>query len=231
MQRYYDIMNGRKFKNFLAENRIEWKFIIDYAAWWGGFYERMMKSIKAPLKKILGRSVYSSDEIYTILTEVEAMVNSRPLTYVSDEPSELNYLTPASFLIGRELINVPVVPVKSPDRSLRKKELNKLMVMQNKTLNLLWKTWREEYIRNLGTVPTKVKESQCIKPGELVMVAEHSIPRAKWRVGVVEKCKPGPDEKVRTVWVKTGGGVISRPVQHISRLEMDSMEDLKDCSI
>ena len=224
MKRYVEIMNSNKFKTFLAEEKIEWKFIVDYAAWWGGFYERMMRSIKIPLKKILGKSVYSSDEIYTILTEVEAMVNSRPLTYVSDEPSEINYLTPASFLIGRPLINVPVIPVESNDKSLRKKELNKMIVMQNKTLNTLWRTWREEYLRNLGTVPTNIAESQCIKPGELVMVAEASIPRAKWVVGVVRECKAGRDGRVRTVYVKTPTGEFSRPIQHISRLELDSEE-------
>lgn len=222
MQRYVEIMNGKKFQGFLAEKEIEWKFIVDYAAWWGGFYERMMRSIKLPLKKILGRSVYSSDEIYTILTEVEAMVNSRPLTYVSDEPDEINYLTPASFLIGRRLINVPVVPVNSTEKSLRKKELKNLMIMQNNTLNLLWKTWREEYVRNLGTVPTNVSDEQCVAPGELVMVAEASIPRTKWTVGIVKECKTGRDGKVRTVRVKTASGEIMRSVQHLSRLEMDS---------
>ena len=231
MQRYAKIMNGRKFKDFITDHKIEWKVIVDYAPWWGGFYERMMKTIKTPLKKILGRSVYSADEIYTILTEVEAMVNSRPLTYVSDEPSEMKYLTPASFLIGRELINIPVEPVKSKDKSLRKKELNKLAIMQKRTLNLIWKTFREEYTRNLGTVPTKIADSECISPGELVMVAEHCIPRAKWKVGVVDRCKAGPDKRVRTVWVRTAAGVYSRPVQHISRLELDSMEDFKKLSI
>ena len=169
MERYYNIMNGKSFKNFLTDHKIKWKFIVDYAPWWGGFYERMMKTIKIPLKKILGKNVFSPDEIYTILTEVEAMVNSRPLTQVSDEPSEMNYLTPASFLIGRQLINVPVKPVNSKKKTPEKKELNKLMVMQNRTLNLLWKTWREEYMRNLGTVPTRVNEDQCIAAGELVI--------------------------------------------------------------
>ena len=227
MQRYYQIMNGKTFRNFLRDHKVEWKFIPSYAPWWGGFYERMMRTIKTPLKKILGRSIFSSDEIYTILTEVEAMVNSRPLTKVSDEPTELDYLTPASFLIGRNLINTPVKPVESTNKSKEKKKLNQLLVSQNRTLNSLWRTWREEYIRNLGTVPKKVNEDTCIKVGELVMVAEPSVIRTKWIVGVVEKCKAGPDGKVRTVWVRVAGEILSRPVQHISRLELDSFEDLK----
>lgn len=231
MVKYQKIMNGKAFREFIAEEKIEWKFIVDYAPWWGGFYERMMATIKAPLKKILGKSVFAADEIYTILTEVEAMVNSRPLTYVSDEISELSYLTPASFLIGREIINIPVKPVDSTDKSQRKKDLKKLMIQQDRALNLLWKTFREEYVRNLGTVPTNVKEDKCIKEGELVMVADHGIPKTKWKVGVVVKCKQGRDHRVRTVWIKTATGEYSRPVQHISRLELDSMEDYKKYTI
>ena len=231
MKRYQEIMNGKAFRDFLIEHKIKWKFIVEYAAWWGGFYERMMRTIKAPLKKILGRSVYSSDEIYTILTEVEAMVNSRPLTQVTDEASELDYLSPASFLIGRTLVNIPVIPVDSPNKSKKKKELNKLMVQQNRTLNQLWKTWREEYMRNLGTVPKLVTEDQCIKVGELVLMTETRMPRSLWNLGVIEKTKAGPDHKVRTVWVKTATGTYARPIQHISRLELDSMEDVSKLSI
>ena len=231
MKRYMEIMNGKAFRDFLIEYKIEWKFIVEYAAWWGGFYERMMRTIRVPLKKILGRSIYSSDEIYTILTEVEAMVNSRPLTQINDEISELGYLSPASFLIGRPLMNMPVIPVKSSEKSLRKKELNKLMVMQNQTLNQLWKTFKEEYIRNLGTVPKVVTKEDCVKDGELVLVTEPRIPRCKWRLGVIQKSKAGPDNKVRTVWIKTASGVIARPIQHISRLELDSVEDFKSLSI
>ena len=231
LKKCMELMQGKAFREYLSDNKITWKFIVDYAAWWGGFYERIMKSIKAPLKKVLGRSVFSSDELYTLLTEVEAMVNSRPLTEVSDEPEDTKYLTPASFLIGRQLINIPVKPVVSSDKSLRKKELQKLCMLQNKTLQRLWKTWREEYVRNLGTVPTQVKDDQCIRVGELVNVAEHSIPRAKWKVGRVVKCKAGPDGRVRTVWVRTGTGTYSRPIQHISRLEAESLEDFNKLNI
>ena len=122
-------------------------------------------------------------------------------------------------------------PVDSTDKSQRKKDLNKLMIQQDRTLNLLWKTFREEYTRNLGTVPTNIKEDKCIKEGELVMVADHGLPKTKWKVGVVSKCKEGRDKRVRTVWIKTATGTYSRPVQHISRLELDSMEDFKTYTI
>ena len=235
LKEYDEIMNGKKFKDYLIENDVNWKYIVDRAAWWGGFYERLMKTIKNPLKKILGRSLLNFDEMQTVLKEVEAMVNSRPLTFVSDEPDDMSYLTPASFLIGRKVTSIPVKPMKGkePAGNLSRKELNQMLMNQNKALNQLWKMWKEEYVRNLGTVPTREKESNKLKVGELVMVTDNLAPRCQWKIGIVEKVQKGRDEKIRTCWIKTGTSKtsIARPVQHVSRLEMDSMEDYKKLRI
>ena len=94
-----DLFTNKKFKNYLNHHRIKWNYIVERAPWWGGFYERLMKTIKIPLRKVLKQSHLNSDELYTILTEVEAMVNSRPLTYVADDINQLSYLTPARFLL------------------------------------------------------------------------------------------------------------------------------------
>ncbi|GFX60673.1 uncharacterized protein TNCV_4917231 [Trichonephila clavipes] len=75
-----------------------WKFIVERAPWWGGFYERLVKTVKDPLRKILGRALLTFEELSTILSEVEAIVNHRPLTYVENDPGEPEPLTPAQFL-------------------------------------------------------------------------------------------------------------------------------------
>ena len=233
LKEYQEIMKGRKFREFLLDHKIQWKFIVERAPWWGGFYERLMTTIKQPLKKILGRSSLTIDEMSTVLTEVEAMVNSRPLTFISDDPDEASYLTPSSFLIGRPTTCLPVRPCKGkePTTKLTRKELNKMAVNQNKHLNQCWKMWNEEYVRNLGTVPTRQQESNKLKVGELVMVTDNMNPRCKWTVGIVDKVQEGRDAKIRRCWIKTGNVTKTRPVQHVSRLEMDSMEDFKEYSV
>lgn len=77
------------------------------APWWGGFYERLVRSIKLTLKKMLGRRLVDAAELSTILNEVEAIVNSRPLTFVFNDVSESTPLSPACFLIGRRLTALP----------------------------------------------------------------------------------------------------------------------------
>ncbi|GFR29422.1 transposable element Tcb2 transposase [Trichonephila clavata] len=76
---------------------ITWKFIVELAPWWGGFYERLMRSFKEPLRKIIGRCHLKFEETMTILAEIENVLNHQPLT--SDEKSDPEPLTPANFLL------------------------------------------------------------------------------------------------------------------------------------
>ncbi|GFR24024.1 integrase catalytic domain-containing protein [Trichonephila clavata] len=77
-----------------------WKYIVEKGAWWGGFWERHFRTIKTCLQKIIGCSSLSLNELETVFIEIEAMINSRPITYIYDDPSEPSPLTPAHFLIG-----------------------------------------------------------------------------------------------------------------------------------
>lgn len=81
-------------------------FNIEKAPWWGGTFERMVKSTKRCLRKMVGRARFSLDELHTAIVEIESIINSRPLSYISssdlDEP-----LTPSHLLIGRRVLTLP----------------------------------------------------------------------------------------------------------------------------
>ncbi|GFX30863.1 integrase catalytic domain-containing protein [Trichonephila clavipes] len=95
---FANILKDSEFQNFVADKGIHWKFIVERAPWWSGFYERLVKTIKDPLCKILHRALITFEELSTILSEVEVIVNHRPLTYVENDPGESEPLTPAHFL-------------------------------------------------------------------------------------------------------------------------------------
>jgi len=82
---------------------MQWSFNLEKAPWWGGIFERMVKSVKSCLRKTIGRASLTHDELMTALTEVEVVVNSRPLSYVSTEDTE-EPLTPSHLLIGRRVL-------------------------------------------------------------------------------------------------------------------------------
>eukprot|EP00117_Sycon_ciliatum_P047422 scpid81855/ scgid33870/ len=85
-----------------------WLGFTELAPWMGGFYERMVQTVKRSLRKSIGRSFLTHYEFETLLVEVEAVVNARPLTYVSDDPTQL-VITPAHFLCLNPNIGFPPV--------------------------------------------------------------------------------------------------------------------------
>ena len=224
IKHYLELMKEKQFQDFLLENNIEWKFILECSPWWGGFYERLMQNIKQPLKKILGKARLNVDQIYTILKEIEAQINSRPITSVTDEASEQNYLTPASFLVGRTLMNMPLKPRPLQKITSDQRVLNKLLKQQNSYLDLIWRTWKEEYLRGLGKVNDKINHTDCVKVGEIVLVGCFNSPKTVWEIGVIQKLTQGRDGRYRTALIRTARGLISRSVQHLSRLETNGLD-------
>ncbi|GFW22563.1 integrase catalytic domain-containing protein, partial [Trichonephila clavipes] len=79
--------------------RITWKFIPPTAAWWGDFGERLVRTVKEPLRRTLGNAIFTYEEFLTILCECKKVVNSPPLTYLSEDMQDLTPITPARFLL------------------------------------------------------------------------------------------------------------------------------------
>ena len=121
--------NGAGFVTAARNVSCEWKFNPPASPWHGGFYERLVGLIKAPLKKVLGSALLSWDELVTILTEVQRIVNDRPLTYVGDG-DDMPPLTPNSLLGERYIADVEDDALESPighhQANVRFRYLNRL---------------------------------------------------------------------------------------------------------
>ena len=95
-------------QRFLANKGITWNFIVEKAPWQGVFWERMVQCVKRCLKKTVGQASLSHEEMRTILIEVEATLNNRPITYVYDDEEGISYpLTPAALIYGRNIATTP----------------------------------------------------------------------------------------------------------------------------
>ena len=93
------ISKSSEVKKYLANRQIDWQFIMEQAPWWGGFWERLVRSVKRCLKKSVGRSLLTFKELRTLVVEIEATLNNRPLTYIYDDEEGLSYpLTPADLI-------------------------------------------------------------------------------------------------------------------------------------
>ena len=196
---------------------IEWRTQPALAPWWGGFYERLVRSVKAGLRKSVSTSQLSRKKLETSLIEVEACINSRPLTQTTDNDT---YLTPSHFLIGRGS------PLNPPELTKLDKllDLHSLYECHTAMLNVFWETWVKEYLRSLPSSAGK-KSSAKLKVGCLVLVQDEHKKRMFWNLGRVVKVYKGLDGLIRAAQVKTGTACLVRPIQRLVPLELDQTEE------
>lgn len=97
----YDFLNQQSYQStidyFCIKQAIQWHFIPPYSPHMGGLWEAGIKSVKPHLRRSLSKALLTYEEMYTMLTQVEAVLNSRPLTPVSNDPTDLTALTPVTF--------------------------------------------------------------------------------------------------------------------------------------
>ena len=120
-----NIVGSREVSAHLTCHRVTWNFIVECAPWWGGFWERMVQLVKRSLRKAIGRSTLTFDQLNTTLVEVEAIINSRPLTYAHDDIEGVRYsISPSHLMYGRRIVSLPnseVFEVTRTHNSLVKK--------------------------------------------------------------------------------------------------------------
>ena len=217
-----NVFKSKEVQGFAGQKGIEWKFILEKAPWWGGFYERMVQLVKRRLRKVLGNAKVTYEELSTILTEIEGILNSRPITYVypdvDDEP-----LTQAHLLIGRRLITLPEEQEVDNWVDDSSESLTKRARYVDKLLHHFWHRWRKEYLVDLREYHKCKRggETREIKVGDVVVIQDEGLPRARWRTGEVKELLPSRDGETRGVALrvlnKKGSRVttLRRPIQKL----------------
>ncbi|XP_064473163.1 uncharacterized protein LOC135387893 [Ornithodoros turicata] len=208
-------------KGFLTVHRISWKIIVVRAALWGGFWERLIKSAKVCLRKILGKSTLTYSELATAVTEVEAVLNSRPLTYVSEDPDDLSVLTPGHFLVGKRITAFPYEP--AVELRSTSNQLRRVCKYRERLMESFWTRWTKEYILYLRYTNIRRPLSSCsVKTGDIVLIAKENAPRVSWPLGRVESTRESADGRIRSCQVRISGGkVVCRPIQLLHKLVAD----------
>lgn len=198
----------------------DWTFMTPAAPHQGGIYEAAVKSMKFHLRRIIGAKMMEHDQLVTLLTGVEAILNSRPLTPLSDDPGDMQALTPAHFWNMEPLILPPTFRHINDGDAVGRK----LWIERNRILEHFWKRWENEYLTTLQERKKWRREKENIKVGQLVILKEENLPPAQWRIGRIQEVMPGADQRVRNVIVKTEGSTYKRPVQKLCVVPIDSIE-------
>lgn len=204
----------------LISQGIQWHFIPPGAPHFGGIWEAGVKSIKHHLRRIVGKNILTFEEITTTLTQIEACLNSRPLIPMSDDPENLDYLTPGHFLVGRALLSTPQADLTSTNLNL----LDRWNLIQ-KFQQDFWNSWRSEYLSRLQQRPKWLNPERNIEKGDLVVVKDERLPPLHWRLGRIIDVHPGADLLVRVVTIKTQQGEIKRPITKVCLLPIERQSE------
>ena len=206
----------KKIASYCTDKGIDWSFIPPRSPHFGGIWEAGVKQVKHHLKRIVGDRKLTYEELYTTLTQIEAVLNSRPLAPVSDDPNDYTAITPAHFLIGREM-----QVVAEPDYTdLKENRLSRWQLVQT-MLQHFWKRWTAEYLPELQQ-RTKWLKTKQIKEGSLVLLIDHNAPPLQWPLGRIVATHPGDDGVTRVVTVRTAnGGEFKRAVTEICLLPLE----------
>lgn len=154
-------------ENFLASNEIQWKLIPPRSPHWGGIWEAAIKSAKHHLYRVVGETQLTFEEFSTALASVEGILNSRPLTALSNGPADIACLTPGHFLIGDSL---PAYP----EKDISEVPNNRLSVWQKcvKIHQAFWKRWSVEYLNRLQNKPKWLSPSKNLAENQVVLLKE-----------------------------------------------------------
>lgn len=208
--------------NFLAQNKILWTFNPPHASHMGGVWERMIGVIRGILDAMLldaRRKPLTHEVLCTLMAEVCAVVNGRPIVPVSHDSDSPFLLTPSMLLTQKVDNEVPYAEVDL--KTMYQSQWKHVQVLSN----IFWGKWKEEYLHSLQQ--RKKWQVQCrnLKENDLVLICDKQTHRNEWPMGVVTKTYPSEDGLVRSVQVKIARGdsvsVLVRPISELVLLESD----------
>ena len=213
--------NGTSFKgpevqDFAANNNIKWKFNLEKAPWQGGVFERLIKSVKRCLTKVIGNKKLKYDELLTLIKQVQRIINNRPLTYCYEDEI---VLTPNNLIYGKR---IDQNLVKNNISEETDNEIHENVKNVDRILDHFWKRWSSEYLIELRDIHRKSKKNGVndeIKIGDVVLIEEDKQKRSNWRTGRVDEIIISKDGQIRgvglTTTTKEGTGRLKRSLNKL----------------
>ncbi|XP_035233500.1 uncharacterized protein LOC118205321, partial [Stegodyphus dumicola] len=201
-------------KGYLATEGINLHFNPPSTPHFGGLWEASVKSLKYHLKRVVGKTILTYKEFFTLIVQIESVLNSHPLCPISNDPNDVEALTPAHFLIGSSLIALPEpnfteIPINRITRWQMVQKLNQHF----------WKKWSSECLNKLLNRPKWYKGKVEMKEGDLVLVKDSdNYSPLKRHLARIIKIHPVQDNIIRVVIPKDKNGTYKRPMTKIVRL-------------
>lgn len=207
--------------NEIASMGTVWQFISPAAPHQGGLWEAAVKAMKHHIRRVTTDQIFTFEGWSTLAVQIESILNSRPLTAISDDPHDISALTPGHFLIGEPLVQPLLKDVEHTTINNRK-----LLDAIQRLNQSFWRRWSDEYIVGLHKRSKWPHTQPNAKVGQLVLVKNELSPPASWPLARITKLLPGSDGLVRNVEVILGkNSKLVRPIQKLCFLPHQPTED------
>ena len=206
----------------LLRRDIQWYFNPPAASHQGGVWERLIRSVRKILHAMIGEHLVNEETLVTFLVEVEKILNSRPITRVSSDPSDLEPLTPNHILLLRH--NPCSAPSEFEDSEKFQARWKHVHILANE----FWARWVKEYLPMLQERQKWLKQRRNFKVGDLVIMKDTNIPRGQWPKALVQETFPDSDGVVRQVLVRSATGVFRRDVRKLCLLEEELLKSIEE---
>ena len=209
-----DSWNQAKIHDALLQKSIKWVFNPPGASHHGGVWERLIRSTRKVLGALVKEQSLDDESLQTLLCECESFINGRPLTTVSDDPKDLEPLSPNHLLLLRS--ETPLPPglfLKSDTYSRRRWRQVQYLA------DVFWGRWKREYLPLLQSRQKWFRPKKNFAVGDTVIVVDETLPRNAWAIGRITEVFPDKYGFVRRVKVKTKTSTLERPISKLCLLE------------
>ena len=219
IQSLVENLDHEKIQRMTVNEGVKWHWNPPAGPHFGGVFESMIKSAKRAIAAILGNAEVNDEELQTVITGVESLMNSRPLTKPSDDPNDETVLTPNHFLIGQ--MGGELAPESVDETSYN---LQKRWRRVQELTRRVWQRWMKEYLPHIGSRQKWFLPTESLKKNDVVLVIDPQSARRDWGLGRIAATYPGKDGLVRVVDVRQGHKILRRPITRISPLESHDYE-------
>jgi len=204
---------AEKLATLLANDGTQWRFNPPSAPHFGGKWEAGVKSVKYHLQRVIGNTLLTYEEFNTLLTQIEAVLNSRPLNTLTDDPDDLQALTPGHFLMG-------CAPTIIPEPSIDHLNISRLSRWQliRKMIESFWSRWSKECIQRYHAIYKWNKALPSLTIGTLVLVVDERYLTSKWPLGRIVQTHPGTDGLTRVIIIRTQTSTFKRSIHKVCPL-------------
>ena len=199
--------NQHQINDYLRQQEIRWTFNPPTASHMGGSWERMIRSVRRILSSLLTSQSISEEVLQTAMTEVEWIINSRPLVPITLDPKNEEPLTPNHLLLLKGNPNVPPGLFDYKDCYVRRRWAQVQYIADQ-----FWRRWTREFLPYLNHRQKWFQQRRNAQKDDLVLLVDDTLPCSRWSLGRILEVFPDKNGLVRTVLVKSRNTLLKRPI-------------------